>query len=153
MPADLGALVREHRGRWSGAVVPLVVAGGLALLPALGLVMMPAQRELIVPFGFGFGVIAALVAIQTARDATMIVTVHEQGVTWSRGRSAGAFRFDEVTAITAFAGAIRHATGARSELPATGYRIDTRRGALRIPASLSELPALLASLEGKVPPA
>src|SRR5882672_5919741 len=152
MLADaLGAVVREHRGQWRGALVPLVVAGGLALLPALGLVLMPVQRALLVPFGVVFGVIAAIVAIQAARDATMIVTVHERGVSWSRGRTSGAFAFADVTAIEKFAGGIQSlATGNTVELPATGFRIDTRRGTLRIPASLSELPALMTSLTGNV---
>jgi hypothetical protein len=144
----LGAVVRDHRGQWNGEIVPLAVACGLLALPAFGILAMPAQRPLLAPLGFVFGVIAAVILIQTARDATMVVTVHERGISWSRGRASGAFAFADVTAITAFRSAIR-----ATKLPATGYRISTKRGDVRIPASLSELPALLSSLSGNVPPA
>jgi hypothetical protein len=144
----LGAVVRDHRGQWTGEIVPLAVACALLAVPAFGLLAMPEQRPVLAPLGFLFGVVAAVILIQISRDATMVVTVHERGISWSRGRSSGAFAFADVTAIAAFKSSIRG-----TKLPTTGYRISTKRGDLRIPASLTELPALLASLSGNVPPA
>jgi hypothetical protein len=152
MPAELGALVREHRASWRGEKLPVIATTTLALLPWLALWRSGIELFAAIAGGAMFGAVAVVAFIHGARDASTQLAIHECGVTWRRGRQQGRFLFTDVKRVYLFAGAIRGVGGKRLDLPPTGVRIDLADGtAVRLPASMSDFDELLITLRAGEP--
>jgi len=128
----------------------VIVLAGLSLAALTSLFLLPGFTVAVagvLGFALFSAAVAILVAVQIARDAAAWVVVRERGIEWRRGRDHGSAAFSAIVGVDTFGFSVMRGR------QISGIRIVVRSGVVvRLPGSLTELDALLASLHGKVPP-